>query len=79
MMLRPNHVIAPTNLAAVRQTMQAAIDQAEVVSAVMGADPGERHLRRRLPGHRQTGQSTTPAWTCVRKRHTRDELKAHAG
>ena len=39
MMLRPNHVIAPTNLAAVRQTMLAAIDQAEIVSAVMGADP----------------------------------------
>lgn len=39
MMLRPNHIIAPTNLAAVRQTMLAAIDQAEVVSAVMGADP----------------------------------------
>jgi peptide/nickel transport system substrate-binding protein len=39
MMLRPNHVIAPTKLAAVRQTMQAAMNQAEVVSAVMGADP----------------------------------------
>ena len=39
MMLRPNHLIAPTNLTAIRLTMQAAINQAEVVSAVMGADP----------------------------------------
>ena len=39
MMLRPNHLIAPTNLAAVRHAMLAAINQQEVVNAVMGGDP----------------------------------------
>lgn len=75
MMLRPNHVIAPTNLAAVRQTMLAAISQAEVVSAVMGADPangvsGVGFLATGNPSVDDAGLDVI----CVR--HTRDEIKA---
>jgi peptide/nickel transport system substrate-binding protein len=75
MMLRPNHLIAPTNLAAVRQTMQAAINQAEVVSAVMGADPangtsGVGFLTTGKPEVDDAGLDV------VRRRRTRDELMA---
>jgi peptide/nickel transport system substrate-binding protein len=75
MMLRPNHLVGPTNLAAVRRTMQAAIIQAEVVSAVMGADPvngisGVGFLATGKPEVDDAGLEV------VRKRHTRDELKA---
>jgi peptide/nickel transport system substrate-binding protein len=75
MMLRPNHVIAPTNLAAMRQTMLAAISQAEVVSAVMGADPangvsGVGFLATGKPDIDDAGIDV------IRKRHTRDEIKA---
>jgi peptide/nickel transport system substrate-binding protein len=38
--LRPNHAVAPTNNPAIRQAMMAAIDQREVMAAVMGGDPG---------------------------------------
>jgi peptide/nickel transport system substrate-binding protein len=37
--LRPNHAIAPTGNPAIRQAMMAAIDQREVMAAVMGGDP----------------------------------------
>jgi peptide/nickel transport system substrate-binding protein len=75
MMVRPNHLIAPTNFAAVRHFMQAAISQAEVVSAVMGADPangtsGVGFLATGNPDIDDVGLEL------VRKRHTRDELKA---
>ncbi len=39
MALRPNHVAAPTSNPAVRRAMMAAIDQKEVMTAVMGGDP----------------------------------------
>ncbi len=75
MMLRPNHVIAPTNLMAMRQTMQAAISQAEVVSAVMGADPanGISGIGFLATGKKEVDDAGIDV---IRKRHTRDEVKA---
>jgi peptide/nickel transport system substrate-binding protein len=74
MMPRPNHLIAPTSLAAVRQTMLAAIDQAEVVSAVMGADPangvsGVGFLATGMPEVDDAGSAV------IRARRTRDEVR----
>ncbi len=74
MMLRPNHLIAPTNFTAVRRTMQAAISQTEVVNAVMGADPangisGVGFLATGNPAIDDAGLDS------VRKRYSRDELK----
>ncbi len=37
--LRPNHVAAPTSNPAIRRAMMAAIDQKEVMTAIMGGDP----------------------------------------
>jgi len=37
--LRPNHVIAPTNNVLLRRAIMAAIDQREVMDAMMGSDP----------------------------------------
>ena len=37
--LRPNHVTAPTSNAKVRRAIMAAIDQREVMQAIMGGDP----------------------------------------
>ena len=75
MMLRPNHLIGPTNLAAVRLTMQAAIKQAEVVSAVMGADPanGISGVGFLATGKREVDDAGLDV---VLKRWTPDELKA---
>jgi peptide/nickel transport system substrate-binding protein len=75
MMLRPNHVIAPTNLAAVRQTMLAAIDQAEVVNAVMGADPenGISGVGFLATGNKEVDDA---GLDMVRKRRSHDEIKA---
>jgi peptide/nickel transport system substrate-binding protein len=75
MMLRPNHLVGPTNLAAVRRTMQAAISQAEVVSAVMGADPvnGTSGVGFLATGKKEVDDAGLEV---VRKRHARDELKA---
>jgi peptide/nickel transport system substrate-binding protein len=75
MMLRPNHVIAPTNLEAVRQTMLAAIDQAEVVNAVMGADPenGTSGVGFLATGNKEVDDAGLDV---VRERHSRDEIKA---
>jgi len=78
MMLRPNHLIAPTNLTAVRQTMQAAINQSEVVSAVMGADP-ENGISG--VGFLATGKNYVDdaGSDIVRQRRTRDQIKAMLG
>jgi peptide/nickel transport system substrate-binding protein len=75
MMLRPNHLIAPTNLSAVRQTMRAAINQAEVVSAVMGADPanGTSGVGFLTTGKKEVDDAGLEV---IRNRRTRDELKA---
>jgi peptide/nickel transport system substrate-binding protein len=37
--LRPNHVLAPTNDIAIRRALMAAMDQKEIMTAVMGGDP----------------------------------------
>jgi peptide/nickel transport system substrate-binding protein len=37
--LRPNHLAAPTSNPAIRRAMMAAIDQREVMTAIMGGDP----------------------------------------
>lgn len=75
MMVRPNHLIAPTNLMAVRQFMQAAISQDEVVSAVMGADPanGTSGVGFLVTGNPEIDDAGIEV---VRRRHTPDELKA---
>ena len=39
-LLRMNHVAAPTNSLAIRQAIMAAMDQREIMTAVMGGDPG---------------------------------------
>ena len=39
MALRPNHMAAPTSNPAIRRAMMAAIDQKEVMTAIMGGDP----------------------------------------
>ncbi len=38
--LRPNHTLSPTNGAKFRRALRAAIDQREVMDAMMGGDPG---------------------------------------
>ncbi len=75
MFLRPNHLIAPTNLVNVRQAMLAAINQAEVVAAVMGADPanGISGVGFLATGKKDVDEAGLDA---VRKRRTRDEIKA---
>lgn len=75
MMLRPNHLIGPTNLAAVRQTMMAAINQAEVVNAVMGADPanGFSGVGFMATGKKEVDEA---GLDIIRRRHTKAELKA---
>jgi peptide/nickel transport system substrate-binding protein len=74
MFLRPNHLIAPTNLATVRQTMLAAMNQTEVVSAVMGSDP-ENGISP--VGFLATGKNEVDdaGLETIRKRHTKAELK----
>jgi peptide/nickel transport system substrate-binding protein len=75
MLLRPNHLIAPTSLASVRQTMLAAINQAEVVSAVMGADPanGIVDVGFLATGDKEIDDAGLDA---IRERPSRDDLKA---
>jgi peptide/nickel transport system substrate-binding protein len=74
MFLRPNHLLAPTSLMAVRQTMLAAMNQAEVVSAVMGADPanGISGVGFLATGNKEIDDAGLEA---VRVRHSRDEIK----
>ena len=75
MFLRPNHLLAPTNLAAVRQTMQAAINQADVVNAVMGSDPanGISGVGFLATGKKEVDEAGLDV---VRKRHTKAEIQA---
>lgn len=75
MFLRPNHLLAPTSIQAVRQTMRAAIDQAEVVSAVMGADPenGISGVGFLATGKKQVDEAGLDA---ARRRPSKAELKA---
>jgi peptide/nickel transport system substrate-binding protein len=74
MMLRPNHLIAPTNFAAVRQSMMAAISQAEVVNAVMGADPanGISGVGFLATGKKEVDDAGLDV---TRERHAREEVQ----
>jgi peptide/nickel transport system substrate-binding protein len=74
MMLRPNHLIAPTNLNAVRHVMQAAVNQSEVVNAVMGGDPdnGITGVGFLASGKRDIDDAGLDA---VRARHSRDQIR----
>lgn len=75
MMLRPNHVVAPTSLNAVRQTMLAAMNQAEVVNAVMGGDPdnGISGVGFLATGKKEVDDAGIEA---IRTRRTPDQIKA---
>jgi peptide/nickel transport system substrate-binding protein len=75
MFLRPNHVIAPTNMVAVRQAMMAAMSQKEMVDAVMGGDPQNGTID---VGFLATGKKDVDdaGLDIVRKKHTRAEVKA---
>ncbi len=72
MFLRPNHTIGPTNLQAVRQAMLAAIDQTEVVNAVMGADPanGVPGVGFLATGKKDVDEAGMP------RRRTKEEVRA---
>jgi peptide/nickel transport system substrate-binding protein len=72
--LRPNHLQGPTANAGIRRAMLAAIDQVEVMTAVMG---DETDLYRApvgffLPGKPSANDAGMDA---VRKRHSTDEIK----
>jgi peptide/nickel transport system substrate-binding protein len=75
MLLRPNHLIAPTNLVNVRQTMLAAMNQAEIVSAVMGSDPenGLSGVGFLATGKKEVDEAGLEV---IRNRRTKAELKA---
>ena len=73
--LRPNHTVAPTNNPAILRAMLAAMDQKEVMLAVMGGDPTNMitdvgFLRSPKPEVREAGLDL------VRKRHSKAEIKA---
>ena len=73
--LRPNHLHAPTDNAAVRRAMQAAIDQVEVMTAVMG---DEKSLFRAPVGYFMPGtpSANDAGMDAVRRRHSADDIKA---
>jgi peptide/nickel transport system substrate-binding protein len=73
--LRPNHQVAPTNNPAIRHAMLAAIDQQEVMAAVMGGDPENAITPI---GFLQSGRPEIDniGMDAVRKRHTPDQVKA---
>ncbi len=73
--LRPNHIQGPTANPGVRRAMLAAIDQREVMLAVMGDDPDG--FRVPMGFFLPTAPSANDAgMEAVRKRHTPDEVKA---
>ena len=74
MMLRPNHLIAPTSINAVRHVMQAAVTQTEVVNAVMGGDPenGVSGVGFLATGKKEVDEAGRDV---IGTRHTRDELR----
>jgi len=72
--LRPNHVAGPTSNPAIRRAMQAAIDQKEVMTAVMGGDPTNAFTD---VGFLRTGKKEVDeaGMERVRTRHTPDQVK----
>jgi peptide/nickel transport system substrate-binding protein len=73
--LRPNQQIAPTNNPAILHAMLAAVDQPEVMAAVMGGDPENAITPI---GFLQSGkpQIDSTGMEAIRKRHTPAEVKA---
>ena len=73
--LRPNHLHGPTANAGVRRAMLAAIDQVDVMTAVMGGDPAlyRAPVGFFIPG---TPSASDAGMDNVRKRRTKDQIKA---
>jgi peptide/nickel transport system substrate-binding protein len=73
--LRPNQLNAPTSNVGVRRAIMAAIDQTEVMTAVMGDDPSGFHapVGFFMPG---TPSATDAGMETVRRKHTPDEVRA---
>ncbi len=73
--LRPNHLHGATANPAVRRAMLAAIDQVEVMTAVMGDEKSLYHapVGYFMPG---TPSANDAGMQAVRKRHSTDEVKA---
>jgi len=73
--LRPNFLQGPTANAGVRRAMLAAIDQVDVMTAVMGGDPSLYRAPTGffIPG---AGSETDTGMDRVRKRPGKDEIKA---
>jgi peptide/nickel transport system substrate-binding protein len=73
--MRPNHTLYPTSDAAIRHAMMAAIDQKEVMAAVMGGDPDNAIAPI---GFLQSGKPEVDeaGMEAVRVRHTPKEVKA---
>jgi len=72
--MRPNHTLYPTSDPAIRQAMLAAIDQREVMAAVMGGDPDNAIAPI---GFLQSGKPEVDGagMEAVRIRHTPHEVK----
>jgi peptide/nickel transport system substrate-binding protein len=73
--MRPNHTLAPTNNPAIRRAMAAALDQREIMTAVIGGDPANMivdvgFLNSPKPEVKNAGMEL------IRKRHTTTEVKA---
>jgi peptide/nickel transport system substrate-binding protein len=73
--LRPNHVVAPTNNVKLRRVIMAAIDQREVMQAMLGSDPDSyiTPMGFLATGKPEVDQAGIDA---VTTRHSIDELKA---
>ena len=72
--LRPNHLHGPTANAGVRRAMLAAIDQVDVMTAVMGGDPSLYHapVGFYIPG---TPSANDAGMDRVRKRPSKDQIR----
>jgi peptide/nickel transport system substrate-binding protein len=73
--MRPDHILSPTNNPAIRHAMMAAVDQREVMAAVMGGDPGNAiapigFLQSGKPDVDQAGMEA------IQVRHTPQQVKA---
>jgi peptide/nickel transport system substrate-binding protein len=73
--MRPNHTLYPTSNPAIRQAMMAAIDQREVMAAVMGGDPANAIAPI---GFLQSGKPEVDeaGMDAIRVRHSANEVKA---
>lgn len=74
MALRPNHAAYPTSNPAIRRAMMAAIDQKEVMTAVMGGDPDNWVVPQ---GFMFTGKKEVDeaGFDRIRKKHSPDQVK----